>query len=213
MVLVQGIREMPLLAHLKGKLDKVTILFKPLGINHFTTTPFGDTYPASSHVFTDWEDNPGYQQFLIDFYATDDTDVRAALLENVLLALYRRDPVFDKLDTALQMLGDFDLEPSVENICNQLQLNVRTFNRIFRKHLGISPIGYRKVARFRHSLQNKLVETNLKRMTDLAYQSNYYDQAYFNKIYRNLTGSNPQRFFKGVDRLADDRLIFQFMNK
>jgi len=210
---VQGIREYPLLAHLQGQLDKVTILFKPLGINHFISQPFGALYTQPSEVFGAWDNEPEYHAFLKEFYDTDDTGIRANLLESFLMSRYAPFAEYDVLAKSLELLSNFELDLSVETISNQLGLNVRTFNRLLKKHLGVSPVTYKKVARFRHSLQNKIFETGVKRMTDLAYQSNYYDQAYFNKIYRSLTGSNPQRFFNQVNSLADDRLIFQFMKK
>lgn len=208
---VQGIRELPLLAHLMGKLNKVTIIFKPLGINHFIDQPFGESHPLPSQPFTAWDDEPRYASYLQNFYRANTDEAKADILEDFLLPMYRPLPAYNQLNKSIQLLADWDRNLSIEEISEELQLNVRTFNRLFKKHLGVSPVTYRKVARFRHSLQNKLFDSNLKRLTDIAYQSNYYDQAYFNKMYRSLTGSNPQKFFKKVDNLADDRLIFEFM--
>lgn len=210
---VQGIREYPLLAHLQGKLDKVTILFKPLGLNQFGAANIGEAYPQPSAVFTSWDENPLYADFLLSFYATMDTGQRAELLEAFLLSIYSPVSTDEVLFKAIELLSRFDEQISVEQICGELGMNVRTLNRAFKKSLGVSPVTYRKVARFRHSLQNKLFQKTVTRLTDLAYQSNYYDQAYFSKMYRSLTGSNPQRFFNQVNGLADDRLIFEFMEK
>lgn len=210
---IQGIREYPLLANLQGRLDKVTILFKPLGLNQFGIPDLGGNYPQPSAVFTSWDQHPLYRDFLHSFYQTDDIIARAQILEAFLLKLYLPIKPHDVLFKAMDLLTCFDNNFSIDYICDQLGTNVRSLNRAFRKALGVSPVGYRKVARFRHSLQNKLFNSNIKRLTDLAYKSNYYDQAYFNKMYRSLTGSNPQRFFKKVDSLADDRLIFEFMER
>jgi len=211
-VCVQGIREYPLLAHLQGKLDKVTILFKPLGLNHFGVNGFGELYPQPSAVFTSWNQNHLYKDFLDSFYQTDDIALKSEILEDFLLKLYQPIATDHLLYKAIDLLTCFEENFSIEYICNQLHTNVRTLSRAFKKNLGISPGAYRKVARFRHSLQNKLFNADIKRLTDLAYQSNYYDQPYFNKMYRSLTGSNPQRFFKKVDSLANDKLIFEFLD-
>jgi AraC-like DNA-binding protein len=210
---VQGIRELPLLAHLTGKLNKVTIIFKPLGINHFIDHPFGDRYTLPSDSFDSWDSEPQYHNFLGKFYTAESNDEKSEVLENFLLAMLRPLPAYAQLHTALQLLSNWDRNLSVDEICESIKLNARTFSRLFKKHLGVSPVTYRKVARFRHSLENKHFDSKLKRLTDIAYQSNYYDQAYFNKMYRSLTGSNPQRFFNKVDSLADDMLIFEFMER
>ncbi|WP_460680035.1 helix-turn-helix domain-containing protein [Mucilaginibacter koreensis] len=208
---VQGIREVPLLAHLCGCLNKVTILFKPLGLNQFIRSPLQEIIISPSQLFTHWDHSPGYSYFLKKFYATSNNHIRAQLLEAYLLQQYCPLPEYQLLKRAVELLSDFEAELPIEEISIQIGLKERTFNRLFNRHLGVSPVTYRKVARFRHSLQNKLFEKNFNRMTDLAYRSNFYDQAYFNKIYKKLTGLNPQKFFSDINQLADDQLIFQFI--
>jgi len=55
------------------------------------------------------------------------------------------------------------------------------------------------VLQFRDSLKNKLYNEEFKRLADICYESNFYDPPYFNRIYKQFTGSNPTRFFKAVD--------------
>jgi AraC-like DNA-binding protein len=208
---VQGIREYPLLAHRQGKLDKITILFKPMGINQFGVPYFGEQYVNASSIFTSWNKYSAYKEFLDQFYATDDTETRVDIFEAFLLKMYLPIETDHLLVKAIDLLSSFTDNYSIEAISQRLEVNVRTLHRTFRKNIGVSPVTYRKVARFRHSMQNKLIESQMKRLTDIAYQSNYYDQAYFNRIFKDLTSLNPQRFFNQVDRLADNRLIFEFI--
>lgn len=135
------------------------------------------------------------------------------LLEAFLLTIYKpfkEEEIFQK---ALNQLTDFENEYSIEEIARSISLNVRTFNRLFDKHVGISPVGFKKIARFRHSMKNKLFSNRFKTLTEIGYESNFYDQSYFNKIYKNITGKNPSKFFNSVEKLADDQLIFEFLNK
>ncbi len=117
------------------------------------------------------------------------------------------------LQKAINLLSDFDIEYSIEEIAKRLCMNNRSFNRMFNKHLGISPIGFRKIARFRHSLKNKLFKDQFKTLTEIGYESNYYDQSYFHKMYKKITGQNPFKFFSSIEKLADDQLILHFVNK
>lgn len=157
---VQGIREYPLLAHLHGRLDKVTILFKPLGINQFGMENFGVVYNQPSMVFNSWDANPLYPNFLKSFYNTDDITLRCEILEDFLLKIYQPITAHNVLRKAIEMLNDVDIDISVDEISNQLGFNIRTFNRVFKKALGVSPMPYREIARFRHSLQNKMLSSN-----------------------------------------------------
>lgn len=108
------------------------------------------------------------------------------------------------------MLNDFNTEVSIEDIASKFSVSSRTLDRVFKKHLGVSPVGFRKIARFRHSLKNKIFHSKFNSLTKIGYESNFYDQSYFNKVYKNLTGQNPKAFFNSIDKLADDRLIFKF---
>lgn len=208
---VQGIRENPLLAHLQGDLDKVTILFKPLGINQFGLSDFGKTYTQPSEIFTSWDSQPAYHDFLNQFYGVTDIEQRIEILETFLLKMYQPVEQNNLLYKAIDLLTQFEENRSIEEICKVLEVNVRTLNRAFKRSLNVSPVAYRKVARFRNSMQQKILSSSVQRLADVAYESNYYDPAYFNKIYRSLTGSNPQRFFNKINSLANNQLILQMM--
>ncbi|KAA9340357.1 helix-turn-helix domain-containing protein [Larkinella humicola] len=212
LMIAQGKHETPLYVELKGLLDKITILFKPLGLNHFLDRTLQEVTPADSQVVNNWFEHPHCLAFLDAFYQTHDYHQRIDMLETFLLSIYR--PLADAplLDRALDRLLDFDHPMSVESIIAESKLTTRSFNRLFLKHLTISPVRFRKIARFRHSLKDKMVSQQLNTLTQIGYRSNFYDQAYFIKVYRQLTGDRPSRFFNTIDKLADDRLIFKFLH-
>ncbi|MEP7144924.1 MAG: helix-turn-helix domain-containing protein [Ferruginibacter sp.] len=213
LLIVQGQHELPLFVQLKGILDKITILFKPLGLNHFIQKSLIEIAGEPSQVFTDWHEDKNFKKFLASFYGTDDHIKRIAVLENYLLSRYHSLGEEAILQQAINLLTDFDIEYSIAEIADKAGMNDRSFNRMLNKHLGISPVGFRKIARFRHSLENKLFEEKFKTLTEIGYESNYYDQSYFHKMYKKLTGQNPLKFFNSIEKLADDRLIFKFVNK
>ena len=111
------------------------------------------------------------------------------------------------------MLSDLENDYSINEIAGALSINTRKLNRLFDAHLGINPIAFKKIIRFRHSLKNKLFSSHFKTLTEIGYESNFYDQSYFVKIYKNLTGKNPSKFFNSIEKLADNQLIFEFINK
>lgn len=213
LMIVQGKHELPLFVQLKGSLDKITILFKPLGLNHFIQNSLIEVAGKPSQVFTGWYNDKNCKPFLDSFYGIKDNAERVTVLETYLLSRYRLLHEEAILQQAVHLLTDFNFEYSIDEIAKRTCVSVRSFNRIFIKHLGISPVGYRKIARFRHSLKNRLFNNQLKTLTEIGYESNYYDQSYFHKMYKKLTGQNPKRFFSTIEKLADDQLIFKFVNK
>lgn len=210
LTIFNGKRKEPLLINLNGKLDKVTIVFKPLGFNQFIRKSFQEIVPYESQVFTEWDNDTSYNAFLEAFYTTGDNVKRVQLIETFFLSKYEPLKEESLLQKALLQLTDFEKGNSIEDIALSLSMNVRTFNRLFSKHLGFSPIEFKKVARFRHSLNNKLIDEKFKSLTEIGYESNFYDQSYFIKIYKMLTGAKPTSFFNSIERLADQKLIFKF---
>jgi len=213
LMIVQGQHELPLFVQLKGSLDKITILFKPLGLNHFIQNPLVEIASEPSQVFTGWYNDKNCKKFLTSFFSTDDNIKRITVLENYLISRYKSLNEEVILEQAIRLLTDFNIEYSIEEIAQKTGMNNRSFNRMFIKHLGISPVGFRKIARFRHSLKNRLFKAQFKTLTEIGYESNYYDQSYFHKMYKKLTGQNPLKFFSSIEKLADDQLIFKFVNK
>lgn len=211
MMIAQGKYESPLQVLLEGKLDKVTINFKPLGISHFIRRPLALVTPAHSQPFHEWDQDADTPAFLHAFFNTNDNDTRVDLLEAYLLQRYQPLSNEEILNKAVNSLMDFSTETPVPELAASLSTSVRSFNRLFYNNMGITPVSFRKIARFRHSLRNRLFNEQFKNLTDIGYESNFYDQAYFVKMYKKITGSNPGKFFKSVEKLADDNLIFQFL--
>lgn len=207
LLIAQGRYQQPLLVELNGSFDKVTIAFKPLGMNHFITRPLIEIAPNASQVFTDWDQHPNHQGFIHSFFSTNDLNQRIQLLETYLVAIYRPIPHEHILTYAINRLTTFDNEPTVQTIIDELMMNTRTFNRLFIKHMSLSPASYRRVARFRHSLRDQMMYEHFKTLTKTGYDSNFYDQAYFVKTYRCFTAHNPKQLLKTVTRLANNQLL------
>ena len=211
LAILMGMRELPVLVNLKGKLDKITIVFHPLGINHFFNEPYLTIATGTNRVLNTWNDNSHYNDFIKAFYATDDQLERISLLEKFLLSVYHPVPAAEQLTKSIQLLTDFKEERTISEIAKLTGVSERSFCRSFYKETGVSPVKFKKIARFRHSLQNKLLNAEFQRLTEIAYASNFYDQAYFINIYKQLTHKNPTQFFRDINQLADDNLILSFI--
>ncbi|WP_153800671.1 helix-turn-helix domain-containing protein [Foetidibacter luteolus] len=211
--IVQGKYDVPLFVELKGKLDKLTIIFKPLGFNHFINKPFADLAGQSSQIFSDWQNDACYQSFLDAFYDTPDNSRRVDLLEQFLMSKFHPFNRYSLLKQVVERLSSFNPEYSVAQIAGELGMHTRTLNRLFNQEIGITPIGFKKIARFRHSLNSRRTGDKWRKLTEIGYESHFYDQSYFIKMYRKLTSETPAAFFRSTKALADDHLIFRFVRK
>jgi AraC-like DNA-binding protein len=81
----------------------------------------------------------------------------------------------------------FDLQ----KVCLHLGFSDRYLRRIFSEHVGLSPKTYLNIMRFQHSLA--LLEAK-ESYTAIAFKCGYFDQAHFNKEFKNYTGATPASY-------------------
>lgn len=212
LTIIQSKCQKPLRVEMSGKTNRITIWFKPLGINHFINHPLAKVMNHITQQLIDWDKDSSYQAHLESSFSSAEPKQQIQHIEDFLLRKFR--PLnTSPLEKAVALLDDFGNEYHMQDILNETQLSLRTFNRHFKQSLGVSPIEYRRIAQFRHSLNNKLFSKQFKRLTDIGYESNFYDQSYFIKLYKKLTGANPKSFFSNIEKLGNDNLIFQFVKK
>jgi AraC-like DNA-binding protein len=207
---IQIKKQAPLLVDVVGKVDRVTILFKDFGLNQFVRTPLSEIMDHKNSLYPHWNRDPQFRIFQKKLFEQEDLTGRVALLEEFLLSKYvPRD--YTTLRKSITLLCDFEHNYKMNVIADSLGLSLRSFNRLFKQAIGVSPVEYRQIAQFRYSLKQKFIQDQFSNLTEIGYSSHFYDQSYFNKIYKKLTGNTPKAFFQTVDRLGDDKLIFKFV--
>lgn len=83
---------------------------------------------------------------------------------------------------------------SVDELSKQNQTNRRQLSRKFSSTIGLSPKQLSKTIRIQASLK-MLLNQDVKSLTDLAYENEYYDQAHFIKDFKEFTGLTPKEFY------------------
>jgi len=89
---------------------------------------------------------------------------------------------------------------SINNVLKEDLSKRRQLERKFQKLIGISPKQLGKVVRLQTAL-NILLNKESKSLTEIAYKSDYYDQAHFIKDFKEFTGTTPKDFLK------DDKMV------
>lgn len=207
---LQGKRQSLLKVELKGKFKRVTIIFKPLGLNHFIRYPISKVMGKDPCLFTLWQ-GKAFDQVVQLLFSGKELSKQVFHLEEFLVQIYHRLDL-RKLESALSLLNDYDNKRTIDEIAACIDLPLRTFNRLFRLHLGVSPVTHQRISRFRQSLESKLFQDKLKKLTEISYQNSFYDQSDFIKLYRQLAGINPHALFNNVQQIGDTNLVFQFQN-
>lgn len=192
----------PLLIKYIGRIREVSIVFKPLGLNRF----FHDNYLSIAPEFSQELSNEQWHQFGESFFSEG---LNLNHLEIFLLSQFSENLHLSKIEKSLPLLvNNLDRTP-ITVISKQLGLNVKTYQRQFKTHIGCSPIEYRRICRFRNSLDNKLNSSDLKNLTTITYEEGFFDQSYFIKEFRKLTNHNPSDFFKSTSKVDGDKIIWE----
>ena len=192
----------PVLIEYKGKVREISIVFKPMGLNRFIS----DNYQSIAPHFSQELKNNVWSHFGENLFSEDDD---LSKLESFLLSQFSEYQELFPIEESLTFLQNSNDQTSISALAIKVGFNLKTFQRHFKKHMGCTPIEYRRICRFRNSLANKLNSSQLKNLTEITYEAGYFDQSYFIKEFRKLTNHNPKDFFKATSKVDGDKIVWE----
>jgi AraC-like DNA-binding protein len=125
------------------------------------------------------------------------------IVENSLLSTLRQPFIHNLLATnAIHLIDQSHGSLSVTDLASALNVHERQLQRVFEEHIGVTPKRYSGIARIQYFLKllrNRSLETTL---TDVLYDSGFYDPAHLNRELKNLSGLTPGQYLGGGNLLA-----------
>lgn len=97
-----------------------------------------------------------------------------------------------------QILGSKGCIP-LKELQQKLQLSERSLERKFNQVIGISPKLFSRISRFQESLY-QLRAGKYDKLSDVAYENEYFDQSYFIRVFKEFTGFSPLQFKKNMQK-------------
>lgn len=191
---------------LRGVFHKIGVAFQPLGINYFVTHPLVDIYNTEQYLFTHW--NPEIEIELANVFEATDIERKRDLLDEIFeKRLQQVSPEIHVVQKAIQLIFDSNGTITVVDLVQNLNISRKTLLRYFKKHLCTSIETYKKVVKFRLSLQ-ATQNGNLKNFTEVSLFSLYYDQSDFTNRFKELTGQNPKMFFNSIKKMGEEDIYW-----
>lgn len=188
-----------------GTLRKISIVFHPLGINHFISKPLCDIV-AGMDVSMIPCPLKGLTSLLQDLKKTGDPKGKVVAVERWLIEnlVPFNAPV---LEAAVERLGKDEGELSISRLSRELNVTVRSLNRLFQKHICITPMQYKMICMFRHTLHSKLNGASVD-LEAIAIQSGFYDSSHLIRTFQKYAVQKPSLFFKKAQTEVFRQYVF-----
>ncbi len=181
-----------------GYVNSFAVRFYPYGFANFVTTPIKNLANKETSIALLFGENPAkeLEQKIIDAAGTKE---RIQIIEGFLLDKLINEITIDSIvkstvDAILSTKGSTPINAILkENSSKRRQLE-----RKFLKQIGISPKQLGKVIRLQTALK-MMLNRQSENLTQIAYESEYYDQAHFIKDFKEFTGTNPKAFLENEE--------------
>lgn len=117
-----------------------------------------------------------------------------SILDGFIFGLINKIQISNKLiDYATKLIAENPSKQILAKAQNEIFVTERTFQRMFKKEVGISPDQYRRIAQFNSAFQQ--LNTGLfKQLTDIVFNNGYADQSHFIRTFKEFTNLTPKAY-------------------
>lgn len=168
----------------------ILVYFTEIGFTHFAAHPAHELFNQSislDYIFDKNKVNETEER-LSDAHSDQK---RIEIIEQFLLTQLK-DIQIDKLIVeAVRMIYQSKGNIKIKELNEKLAISQSPFEKRFRKTVGTSPKKFASIVRF-NTVLDQLGQ--VKSLTEICYENNFFDQAHFIKDFRQYTGDTPEHF-------------------
>lgn len=176
-----------------GHVNTFAIRFYPYGFSNFVSTPIKTLANKETPIEALFEQSVAHQLEQNIIHATN-TQQRIDIIEQFLLNKLAEPATIDTIvKSTIDILESSKGNTSIRTILKNEPSKRRQLERKFAQQIGISPKQLGKVIRLQGALK-MLLNQEEQNLSNIAYQSEYYDQAHFIKDFKEFTGVSPKEF-------------------
>lgn len=168
----------------------ILVYFTETGLSYFTSTPAHELFNQSVSLQNIFDKNKINETEERLVFAETDRQ-RITIVERFLLSQFR-DIQSDKLIIeAVRLIYQSHGTIKIKELNARLFISQSALEKRFRKLVGTTPKKFASIVRF-NAVLNDL--NNIKSLTDICYEHNFFDQAHFIKDFKQYTGDTPETF-------------------
>lgn len=176
-----------------GNVDTFAICFYPIGFANFVTMPLEylvDKEKPISELFGQLEAYELEEQMI----QAADTRQRIDIIEAFFLKrLIEKNTISKIVRSTVDVLLITNGTTPINDILKDNISKRRQLERHFRKQIGISPKQLSKAIRLQATL-NLILNKKSETLTEIAYESDYFDQNHFIRDFKYLVGVTPKEY-------------------
>lgn len=190
-----------------GYVNTFAIRFYPYGFANFVSIPIKNLANKETPIellFGEKIANELEQKII----NAKNSSERIEIIDNFLLDKLNEKTTIDNIvKTTIDALLATNGSASISTILKEDLSKRRQLERNFKKQIGVSPKQLGKVIRLQTALK-MLLNKKTENLTEIAYESEYFDQAHFIKDFKEFTGINPKEFL-GNENMALSTLFYK----
>ena len=187
---VAGLHDSPALTEHAGEGHGIQAYLTPLGARRLLRMPMGEL----TRRVVELEDliGAGAHELAERLAAASDWSSRFALLERAIATrTLEAPPVAPALEWAWRRLHETDGAVPIGVLAGELGWSRRHLTATFRRELGMAPKPLARLLRFERAVARLRAGAGL---VDAALDSGYYDQAHFNRDFKQFAGRTPTEY-------------------
>ena len=136
-----------------------------------------------------------------------DAEQKVKLLEDFIYDFYlKNEPVPDVIDNAANIIVEKHGRVNINELCSQLFISRRHFERKFLQKVGLSAKYYARLRRIGYICLQMAGKKDVN-WSDLYYEGDFCDQSHFIKDFTEFTGRSPSEY------LAKNKELIHLLNK
>ncbi|MBL7915471.1 MAG: helix-turn-helix transcriptional regulator [Bacteroidia bacterium] len=206
---VAGLQTKPTNVESYGTSKMVVIQFKTLGAFIFLNDPlhyYTDNYIPLDAVFNNLACDTWEQ--LLEAQTIRD---RIAITEKFLQhQLSTRKLPGKKLVSTIELLSDCSHNLTINEICRISGISRKHLNNLSKEYTGVSPKMLASLNRLQSSLKT-ISSAKAGKLSDVAYELEYFDQAHFNNDFKRFTDLKPTEYVKLTEHIPSLKQVPHFI--